>query len=232
MPRACIFCGASAGSAEHLFPNWLNGVLPPPPTGTADYERRQASDSGVETRSWSIARAASETTNWVCHRCNTGWMSRLEERAKVHLVAAISGRFCRWKAGAQLDLATWATKTAMVLEATTSGSDHFSTADRRHVCGDAGSPPTHVWVFASAVAGQLPPLSFFCSRAHATVGGNLLTNLHFYTVQVGALVLQVVRPQPAPIEQNVWTKSFLSLPGERTLMPPVLPEHAWPPKHI
>jgi hypothetical protein len=83
MPRACIFCGASAGSAEHLFPNWLNGVLPPPPTGTADYERRQASDSGVETRSWSIARAASETTNWVCHRCNTGWMSRLVSPATV-----------------------------------------------------------------------------------------------------------------------------------------------------
>ena len=77
MARTCIFCGGPAGSEEHVFPNWLNGVLPALPDGVkADWGYTSTkTDEPLDVRAWSKPQLASEVTKSVCHDCNTGWMA-------------------------------------------------------------------------------------------------------------------------------------------------------------
>lgn len=83
----CIFCGKKADSAEHIWGQWLKKIYP-----TDDivpkfphFESRNDKDGKVV-----VARGHHhggtdplyKTSKVVCIDCNTGWMSRIEEKAK------------------------------------------------------------------------------------------------------------------------------------------------------
>jgi hypothetical protein len=79
--RTCIFCGAAAGSGEHVFPRGLNDVF--------DYDAKvsgpatwRMTNAGAQVREFEKADVASLVTRRVCETCNTGWMAKLEERAQ------------------------------------------------------------------------------------------------------------------------------------------------------
>ena len=231
MARQCIFCGDPVGSAEHVFPDWLNDVLPSLPPDTKAEWGYMANEAGSEakSRTWKKVEIASETTNHVCHDCNTGWMSRMEGRTKPLLMPMILGEERSLTQAEQYEIGRWAVKTAMVLEKTIQHSLPFPFEQTHLMNGDLGIPPSHLRVFASSVEGEIPPLGFYYMGARSEWDEAPPMTIHFYTIQMGTLVLQVCRPDPQIPENNVWRESHITMPREASLIPPT-PLHKWPPK--
>ncbi len=114
--RACIFCGGTPLTKEHLIGRWAGRFV--------DREQRnifQRSDREREplqpgdTRRWH-ARAYDRQARVVCENCNGGWMSDLETAVSSLLdPEALNGRPLDPKE--QVLLATWAMKTALTMDA-------------------------------------------------------------------------------------------------------------------
>jgi len=128
----------------------------------------------------------------------------------------------------QLLVGKWAVKTAMVLEAALTNGPHFQLDETRLMIDDEGIPPYQLRVFSAAVEGEIPPLGFYYMAASTPAGSDSLLSAHFYTIQMGTLVLQVCRPEPPLPNYNVWTDTPLVLPREISLIP-TLDSHEWPP---
>lgn len=86
----CVFCGSGKLSKEHLWPEWMHALLPPP---NADWHQSLTTESHYE------GKQKIETPNTIFHRgpireykvrkfckkCNSEWMSLIEINAK-HIV--------------------------------------------------------------------------------------------------------------------------------------------------
>jgi hypothetical protein len=238
MARECIFCGSDAGSNEHLFPDWLNELFPVK-KGDPDVElaRHIANESGVERTTWGAREIASATTKQVCHNCNTGWMARLEGMARPLLTPLTQGHAGDLNAEQQIVIATWAVKTAMVCEATLSEMADNFTDDERSLLREQCRPPASVAVVIAAVEGQIAPMHYSAAKARMLVGTAEAARFHVHTIQVGPLVLQVVRRVP-PLP-NFGTLESSSLPSEieadwevaTTIFPPKA-KCVWPPPRV
>lgn len=120
--RACIFCGRTPLTKEHLIGRWAGRFV--------DRERRnifQRSDREGEppqpgdTRRWQ-ANSYDRQARVVCEDCNGGWMSDLETAVSLLLdPEALDGRQLDPKE--QALLATWAMKTALTMDAAQSPHD-------------------------------------------------------------------------------------------------------------
>src|ERR1700730_5014262 len=108
MPRPCLFCPNQAKSKEHLIAESILKIMAPairPITATF------GTSTTVEIRGEIEIRC-------VCKRCNGGWVSNLETKGKPFIERAILDIPVAISLGDQHAIATWAIKTAMVLEAT------------------------------------------------------------------------------------------------------------------
>ena len=114
--RACIFCGGRPLTREHLLPAWLAGVLP---SDDPVIQFRTVGPGEGDHREWS-RRPFRQNTRFVCERCNSGWMSRLEETSRPVLAPAIRREPCIFDQEQQGVAAAWAFKTCLVLQATQS----------------------------------------------------------------------------------------------------------------
>ena len=149
--RLCVFCGRRAGSAEHIFANWINDVFPVLVIGEPQAVLGTLARDGDSTeRRWKSTGVATQITKEVCHECNTGWMSRLEGKAKPLLTPMMTGVPTRLTLDEQITVATWATKTAMTAELVHGHDFNFSPEERRIVMTEQ-RPPAHVAVMASAM---------------------------------------------------------------------------------
>ena len=231
MARTCIFCGQPAGSKEHVFPNWLNSVLPSLAAGEkAEWGYSESKPAAeFELRSWTKPNIASQVTKHVCHDCNTGWMAEMEGRIKPLITPLILGQSKTFSRHEQIEIGRWAVKTAMVLEMTNRDANHFPFEQTQLMHGKNGISPPHLCVFSGAVIGDIPPIGFYYMGAASPEDWPISMTVHFYTIQMGTLVLQVCRPDPLIPEYNVWNESPLALDRELSLIPP-LPSHTWPPK--
>ncbi|MGO8906860.1 MAG: hypothetical protein ACLQMH_14755 [Solirubrobacteraceae bacterium] len=106
--RGCAFCGADidAGAPpEHVIPKWVSHAYP-----TAIFSR--IDKDGNEHR----GKIIDMTVETVCADCNHHWMSDLETRSAPVLKPMLRGERRGLSVSQQATLATWATKTAMVVE--------------------------------------------------------------------------------------------------------------------
>ena len=219
MSRMCIFCSERATSMEHVLPNWLNPILNEETQRRPDsgWVMHMAGNEGVERRCFQKKEIASIKTRQVCHDCNILWMSRLESRAKPVLIPLTEGRTTSLTVNEQILIATWATKTAMVAETTLSRNDRFPKEECSLVMLQ-DRPPASVEVIATAIEGLIPPLNFSLAQFEGTPNdGGELFQMHFYTLQVGTLVLQIVRRIP-PVP-NYGTLERVRTPREIDLTP-------------
>lgn len=113
--RRCIFCGQTLHdqkSREHIFPRWLQEHLGLAnkhtttkvyaPSGEAAFERRFVFNGHV--------------TGLVCMRCNSGWLSDLEARARPALVPLVDATLSGTISAADCNsIAVWSFKTALTL---------------------------------------------------------------------------------------------------------------------
>jgi hypothetical protein len=187
MARRCIFDGGTPLTTEHVIPLWVHGYLPG--QGDLRYER-------VGSRQGWTSDALAVTLRRVCARCNGGWMSRLEGRAKPLLVDVIQDRPRVWTPREQRTVATWAFKTA-ILGGLATGQAHVPEAHFRHLARNL-HPPGRVTIWTTV---HLPgpsetdfQVAHFDARGLLFEGGSFGKGFHGYTltVNVGHFAFQVL----------------------------------------
>jgi hypothetical protein len=140
----CIFCSAPRVTKEHVWPNWVKGLIP----GDGPFTVTTVSDApGAVSRSWTKAEL-DVTVKRVCQPCNNGWLSRLEDEAKSLLTDIVQGRPVVLTPLDQERLAVWAYKTALILALTNrSGEPYFT--DEEYVVfksNQSPAPSTRIWL--------------------------------------------------------------------------------------
>src|ERR1700737_138002 len=100
--------------------------------------------SGSE-RLLSAGHIAAKTRS-VCKMCNTGWMSDLEQRSKPLLVGMMKGQTRTLYLVSQRIVATWAYKTALMLQEAATSRNHparrvFPASHYQHLYRYAEPPP-------------------------------------------------------------------------------------------
>lgn len=109
--KKCVFCGNSAGSAEHVFPDWLSRDF-----GGRD-SRVEIEKEGEPVRSFA-SKIFQHTVKSVCRSCNNGWMSHVEGSVSSYLGEMALGKKMPYKLDArkQRDIAIWSQKTFLVAQ--------------------------------------------------------------------------------------------------------------------
>jgi hypothetical protein len=111
--RGCVFCGGRPVEKEHVFPRWSQPYLAHP-AGPGTHRHEVIRGGGAtEAQTWRDEPATVEH-KCVCRSCNNGWMSRLENTAQPYLLSAMQGHQRTYYREGLTQLATWATKTALV----------------------------------------------------------------------------------------------------------------------
>ena len=145
----CPFCGQiGERSKEHVWAQWLHETPGAQYLLSESHGERipneqtfvsRTSDGRLERRTSSLgayARDLPHLTVWVCRKCNSGWMSQLEEDAKRLLGPFILGgrQVVKLSEDDLRRLAGWATKSWMAYSLTRSNiSNPFSDADYRSI---------------------------------------------------------------------------------------------------
>jgi hypothetical protein len=106
----CAFCGASALNREHVSADWLRAFSRHP----RGRYRTGIVGSPDGLRDW-ISTTYNHKVRRVCHGCNGGWMSDLENQAKPILAPMINRETLFLGPTEQAVLARWLYKTALVV---------------------------------------------------------------------------------------------------------------------
>lgn len=205
LPKRCIFCQKKAKlTKEDFFPQWFRELYPAPEESrnarlnaeVCWYERDESTgELVVVVAPAKLARPgdlADQTLRVVCAACNNGWMSRLQQAAKPHLMSYIDGK---WPPFSRLDrkiISSWATMFAMVVEFADEPRAVVPPIERQVFMRDL-HPPMGANVLAGPLAGDLP--YWFHQRTwRLTFDPNEVPdrpNARLTTVTLGHLLLQV-----------------------------------------
>jgi hypothetical protein len=167
----------------------------------------------------------------VCSACNNGWMSNLETDFETACGPMILGSSSSLDANAQGIAATWAIKTALLLElawryldtATYAPASHFAYLYEHH-----SAPPNDALVWIAAVDAEAKQLAWSKAASFSDPSGE--PDAYLATVAVGYLVLQIfgrdIRPSdPATVRE----------PHRMAVTPQPLRsffEQIWPIQHV
>jgi len=158
--RACIFCGGTNLSREHLFADWLTdgGPIVKTKTDTRTFGKIYwKPDPRREVRRYP-GHSGSMTVKKVCERCNNEWMSDIDNVAKAVALPLIS---TQWNSRIMLTpedqriLATWLTKIAIVGDSLNSGQgESFITQEARAWFMAHRAPPPNWEVYIGLYLGE------------------------------------------------------------------------------
>ncbi len=148
--RPCIFCGGAGLSKEHLFADWLRELFP---------RTNKDMHTFGTTKMWpnyTVERkqghSGSKKIREVCTVCNNGWISDLDNHAKLIASELIVGKPLRVNPDRQRTLATWLAKISMV-------GDHIErqrskvSQEHRSYLRDNLSPPSTWQIWVSSYGG-------------------------------------------------------------------------------
>ena len=141
----CVFCGSGPTTSEHVFSGWAGRELAPP---GLDPVRHTMTHAGKTVREWS-APGIDVQLMGPCASCNSGWMSRLEKRAKRLIIPMLDEKTCVLGPADQTTLAVWAITKLMMFQLYHPApvgvpTDHFKELYRDHT--RPPGPNTMVWL--------------------------------------------------------------------------------------
>lgn len=217
-------------SREHAIPQWIGEVLHGAAGESGDWTTSYAfgSPSGNCTRRHPAeSNRPTVVVKRVCRDCNSGWMSDIEGEAKPILEPMIIGRPCTLSLEDQLSVATWATKTAMVLEYIR--SDLFvTTEEERRVLAGGHRPPDGFRVRLAAmkaVGEQGLRIATFVASSDSSEG---VPDTLCTTVVIGCLVVQVWGGSGSgPTDLQ---RPGIVMDEAAMVWPPVPGQVTWPPR--
>jgi len=186
-----------------------------------DVHEHQKSEEDNIRREWVRSGPAKETVKSVCENCNLGWMSFLEKKSKPVLSALIRGARRTLKGGELILVATWATKTAPVIESRNPPVQYVSTPEMRKIVMNEQRPPASIQVDAFTFGGE--HLSGYWRHSAEIVTGSAsdLSNKANYAVTVmafGYLGLRVIDDHAA-LHAPLSGVSAPKLPGVAIIYP-------------
>jgi hypothetical protein len=159
-PNRCIFCRGPGLSKEHVFPNWLRILFPRMPAQTHLHgvttwgQSSHGKIYAMPTLTEDKGHSGSKKVKAVCKDCNTGWMSRMENRTRPILMPLIQGVFHRLSTFDQNTLAGWIAKTVMVAEF--AHPTHIAIPQDERLWTYAHFlPPTHWSIWLAAYTGTV-----------------------------------------------------------------------------
>ena len=230
--RRCVFCGAADLTLEHALPSWIPkrlGLTGPVTVrqGGAPVAQRQVLEVKIRA---------------VCGSCNKGWMADLEGRVSQLIGNSMRDGPTRFGLGPadQKVVATWAVKTALMLELATAylrgpslaPKSHFQWLVERH----QPPPGSRVWIFGVeaqgrvamwAKAGTLEPVDAKTPYAYLA------------TFTTGYIGFQVFGPDILVPKETVVVAETPALepPADlrtvlRRLWPSTVESFGWPPSHV
>lgn len=154
-PGRCIFCGGYGLSKEHVLPDWLRQIFPRLPTDTHTWGVLQNVDTATPSirRTRGQGQIGSKKVRVVCKKCNTGWLSTMEDETKATLSPIVSPGFAHsLSVDAQQRLATWIAKTTMTAEFLVKERPAISQAERERF-KDRKLPDAHWQIWVSSYVG-------------------------------------------------------------------------------
>ena len=204
LPKACIFCGVRAKlTREDFFPVWFRQLYPRP----EDFATRRINAEGswnevdpqtgklitkiAKSRMAGSGDLADQTLRVVCASCNNGWMSRLQEAARPHLLPYIQGSWPRLSPRTRERISSWAAMFAMVTEFANPQRVAIPAIERKVFSHDL-RPPIGSYIWVGRLAGDLP--YWFHQRALRMAEDSLdvgPVTSQITTITLGHLLLQV-----------------------------------------
>jgi hypothetical protein len=114
-PGQCIFCGRTGVTHEHLFSDWLRELFPRSKDDSHTLARLIAwTPRPTFSRRIKQGHSGTRTVRKICRRCNSGWLSLIDDGARNFAIPLIRGEAVTVTVTAQRALATWLAKIAMV----------------------------------------------------------------------------------------------------------------------
>jgi hypothetical protein len=167
-----------------------------------------------------INNAGEYKVKCVCDSCNRGWMSDLEQKVKSTVGCMVQDLSISLDAAQQQDIIAWATKIAMVGDATKASSAHglFYSREDCHQLRIASKLPAHNYVLLGRFTGS--GLDFEGSIFKAEIGGKVASNVCTTTIVVGHLAAQVITSYHTPEyeDQDVPLTPKQGTPWDRLLV--------------
>jgi len=223
MPKECIFCGRTQRQTkEHAVPLWFAKLKP------ANYSVRVEGEHR-NIRKWNFLSDKVELkVRGCCTRCNSGWMSDLEQEAKPVLLPLVAGAEVHLPGSAQSVIARWAIKTVMVLEFSSASSrgKYYSQTEREAL--RAGRLPGSTLVFLAGYRGQ----HAFQATEHPLTFSDTARTFPGYssTTTFGSLVLQVLSYRERAGSR--WFKVSGNFDKAEVQVWPIRGEVLWPPEEV
>jgi hypothetical protein len=213
----CTFCDRKGNSREHAWPEWLlkyfGGSV------RAIHRRTESGQGRLDAREIKVKT--------VCKQCNEGWMSGLESRASLSIKPMARG--CEHNLGQNeaIILATWAVKTAAMLERASGSALCLRDEDFRYI-KEHLAPPAGVAVWLGRAASG--PYAFHYSSDNQDLSPSL--GVAHSTIVVGQLVFVVIYAVTTEIESGPIEIEVDDLPGLTLIWPSESEADivSWPPQ--
>ncbi|MEN9646169.1 MAG: hypothetical protein RL238_2838 [Actinomycetota bacterium] len=140
--RACLWCGRTPLTREHLVPQWLLSVLMEVSPNHDGYDTgwEYLSIAGDDTSRVFEQAEPGVVVRAVCEPCNTGWMAQLEGDCQAVLGPLVRGERTTLSVSDQLTLARWIAKTAALMSRFKPGSFVLSDDDLSHIMNEGTAP--------------------------------------------------------------------------------------------
>lgn len=203
--RACIFCGSTPVTREHVWPQWLSRRFPDSPL---NWPNDSNSRPLLRQRAKMVAPGSWVSTEWedekgqgntpaehvvkaACRDCNSGWMSRLEVEAAPIIVRQMWRRRDQLTDSERHILLRWLAKTTAIYEMDDPGSAVLTDAARASIM-DSAAEFDDDWRFGS---GWLRAATFqrghFRRWAADPFDGEIMGYWMVQTIQLGYAVYTI-----------------------------------------
>ncbi len=165
----------------------------------------------------------------VCSKCNNGWMSDLETLVQPTLGEMIRGRAVTLTPADQVDIAAWASKTAMALEAY-EPSTSVSRPEDRALVRDHCRPPEHHRIRLACRDEYFEPVLTKFSVARSASAPDDRPDTFAFTIAIGFLIVQVWGGHGAEIPSGL-AQGGTKIGRAFMVWPPVPSSVSWPTAH-
>ncbi len=203
--RPCVFCGDTSSklTREHVFGKWMANAFKDCIDEYGSVEIRTGTKAPITYQTGPFT----DTVRIACKTCNEGWMNDCELRVQQLLTPMMTGGFPRLLTEVdQTALATWAVKTALVLDHHTPESPIVPLAEYSELFTIKKPLPSHiVWVghtdprrsnlVINSTKGRFPRISAdkdaaLLARLQASIDDGRW--IYFFTFSVGFVLFQVL----------------------------------------
>jgi len=190
--RTCAFCPSVNLTKEHIWGDWINGILPQP--GNEFTTRRKTAADG-DFEEWKTVGII-QTAKIVCADCNNGWMSNLEsQHAKPTLSDMIryGGAVSILPSGIA-SIAAWAFKMTVIANfvGALKAQPYFTSAERYDFAKTLKIPNgVQMWLFSLNTPGRVTG-KFNSHLGRFPINVKYAFELYIATFAIGYLGIQVV----------------------------------------